>query len=83
MKKHSQNMFGDRRRVVERRSQNLSMPAGLDRRSELRRASGFQNSAWWLNVDYSEELVSIKASEMLTRENIRVRKSNDKKTIND
>ena len=73
-------MFGDRRSSSDRRQQNLPMPAGLDRRKELRRANGFDNKPWWLNVDYSEELVSVKASELLSREKIRVKQQ---KTSND
>ncbi|MCR8923021.1 hypothetical protein NO559_09565 [Dasania sp. GY-MA-18] len=82
MKNLTGDMFGDRRLDSDRRCQDLPMPAGLDRRTGMRREKGFQNKPWWLNVDYAEELVSLKASEVLTRENIRVR-SNHKKTSND
>ncbi|WP_019528170.1 hypothetical protein [Dasania marina] len=77
-------MFGDRRLDNDRRRQKLPMPAGLDRRAGSRREKAFQHKPWWLNVDYAEELVSLKASEVLNRENIRVRNNpNYKKNHND
>lgn len=86
MAKKSGDMFGDRRNKSDRRQQDLPMPAGLDRRLHLRRAKAFQHKPWWLNVDYSEELISVKASELLNKENIRVRLNDDseqQKTSND
>lgn len=55
-----QSMFSDRRKLTDRRSQNLSMPAGLDRRVSNRRNKDFQSQAWWLQIDYASELVSEK-----------------------
>ena len=70
----SKDMFGDRRDKQDRRKQDLSMPAGLDRRAGSRRDSGFQGSPWWLSVSYAEELISEKASKILTSENIRIKR---------
>jgi hypothetical protein len=53
-----QSMFSDRRRRSDRRTQNLSMPAGLDRRSKSRRNKHFQPQPWWLQIGYASELVS-------------------------
>ena len=85
MIKNTYDMFGDRRSSRDRRQQDLPMPAGLDRRQSLRRCNGFDSKPWWLSVDYSEELVSVKASELLSRENIRVNYNDkdQKKTSND
>ena len=86
MAKTSRDMFGDRRSKGDRRQQELPMPAGLDRRQGLRRAKAFLHKPWWLNVDYSEELISVKASELLNKEKIRVRyyeETEQQKTSND
>ncbi|MEE8057620.1 MAG: hypothetical protein V3T17_07280 [Pseudomonadales bacterium] len=53
-------MFGDRRDGVDRRRQELPMPAALNRRSSIRRNRTFQAQPWWLQIDYAVELVSEK-----------------------
>lgn len=51
-------MFGDRRKVVERRQQHLPIPQSLDRRREGRRCRGFEeHQDWWLRIQYAVELV--------------------------
>ncbi len=54
----SHSMFGDRRKGVDRRKQDLPMPAELDRRSGCRRNRSFQAQPWWLKINYAVELVS-------------------------
>ncbi len=53
-------MFSDRRESEDRRKQNLSMPAGMDRRKNMRRGKQFKSQPWWLSTDYAVELVSEK-----------------------
>ncbi|MBL4827932.1 MAG: hypothetical protein JKY66_09520 [Spongiibacteraceae bacterium] len=57
-----QSMFSDRRRHTDRRTQSLSMPAGMDRRVGSRRSKHFESQPWWLRIDYASELVSEKLS---------------------
>jgi len=58
----SKGMFNDRRSGIDRRSQHLPMPAGLDRRQKesIRRSGQFSSQPWWLRIDYAVELVSEK-----------------------
>lgn len=56
-------MFGDRRKVIERRQQHLPIPKSLDRRLEGRRCRGFEEQQdWWLRIQYAVELVSEEAN---------------------
>ena len=51
------SIFDDRRIRLERRRQELPMPASLNRRSDDRRQKSFSARAWWLDTDYAVELV--------------------------
>ena len=52
------SIFSDRRRGRDRRSQNLPMPSGLDRRRGGRRNRHFDAKPWWLRTNYAAELIS-------------------------
>lgn len=60
MKDIRRSIFSDRRDSEDRRKQNLPMPAGLDRRKDMRRSKQFKAQPWWLNTDYAVELISEK-----------------------
>ena len=56
MNKPKRTIFSDRR-DSDRRKQSLSMPAGMNRRSNGRRTRSFDPEPWWLRTDYAVELV--------------------------
>jgi len=58
--KGKNSIFSDRRKGIDRRGQDLSMPAALDRRGACRRSRHFQAQPWWLRIEYAVELVSEK-----------------------
>lgn len=74
----SKGMFNDRRSGIDRRSQDLPMPAGLDRRQKesIRRSGQFSSQPWWLRIDYAVELVS----EKLLTEHRELKQNPPKKT---
>jgi hypothetical protein len=63
--KGNNSIFSDRREGIDRRGQDLLMPATLDRRGTCRRNRNFQSQPWWLSINYAAELVS----EKLTAQN--------------
>jgi hypothetical protein len=63
--KGNNSIFSDRREGIDRRGQDLSMPATLDLRGTCRRNRNFQAQPWWLSINYAAELVS----EKLTAQN--------------
>lgn len=69
----SKSIFDDRRNRLERRRQNLSIPAGLDRRKLARRHRRFSARSWWLDTEYAVELISEKT---VTQENPAIADSN-------